>query len=161
MKGLKADLKIQQYVSKSLIFAIGTSYDAIWRDFSKRLRKENCGFLHAVILISLVFEEDRGQAVTPSQLAQTFKTSRGNISHCISYLEKKQFLRRALDPQDARSYRLTLTPPGRRTAMRLVKVIDDLEGFFESKFGASEILSAVALISGFERAYRERLAGSS
>jgi DNA-binding MarR family transcriptional regulator len=150
-------MKIRQYVGKSLLFALGSGYEKIWRGFSSSLRKEEVNFLQAVILISMLFEEESEKPVTPSSLADALRTSRGNISHCISALEKGNFLKRAFDPKDARRYQLTLRPEGRRTALRLMKIIDQTESFFEKKFGEKSVQDTIDSISAFEKAYSESL----
>jgi hypothetical protein len=59
-------MKIRQYVRKSLLFAIGSSYEKIWREFNSSLGKEDVNFLQSVILISMLFDE---QAVETSVTA--------------------------------------------------------------------------------------------
>jgi DNA-binding MarR family transcriptional regulator len=149
-------MKIRQYVRKSLLFAICTSYEKIWRDFNASLRKEQINFLQAVILISMMFEEQNKKVVTPSALADALRTSRGNVSHCISALEKRGFLKRSFDPDDARRYRLLIKPDGRKTALRLMKVIDQTENFFEKRFGEKHVQDTIDSISAFEKAYTSR-----
>ncbi len=138
-------MKIQKYVEKSLLFAIGTSYDAIWRNLNTQLKKEECNFLQAMILISLFFEES--ETVTPSRLADTFYTSRGNLSHCVTYLEKRGWVKRQLDEKDARSYQVILKPEGRKVATRLIKVIDRIEDFFEDSFGKQPLSSTITSLA--------------
>src|SRR5215210_7360580 len=121
-------MKIQQYINSSLILAIGSNYDTVWRDLNAQLKQEHCNLLQAVILISIFFEQS--ERVTPSELAAIFRTTRGNVSHCISHLERRGFLKRVLDQQDARSYRLVIRPEGKKTAVRLIKIIHDLENHF-------------------------------
>jgi len=146
-------MKIRQYVGKSLLFAICSSYEKIWREFNTTLRKEEVNFLQAVILISMMLEERSEKAITPSSLATVLRTSRGNISHCITALDKRGFLKRAFDPSDARRYRLVLKPEGRRAALRLMKTIDQTESFFEKKFGEKNVQDTIDSISAFEEAY--------
>lgn len=146
-------MKIRQYVRNSLLFAIGSSYEKIWRGFNSSLRKEEVNFLQAVILISMMLEEPGEKALTPSSLADALRTSRGNISHCVSALEKRGFLKRALAPEDARRYRLVLKPEGRRAALRLMKIIDHTENFFEKRFGEKGVQNTIDSMSAFERAY--------
>jgi DNA-binding MarR family transcriptional regulator len=146
-------MEIEKFVQNSLLLAIGSSYDTILRDLNFRLREENCNLLQALILISLFFEKE--EPVSPSKLAETLGTTRGNISHGISHLEKHRLLRRKLNDKDARSYLLVLRPEGRRLAVRLIKTIDSVENYFERKFGAQEVRSTVQKIARFRAAYTE------
>lgn len=146
-------MKIKNYVQNSLLLAIGTSYDTVWRDLNYKLRAESCNFLQAVILISIFFE-DSG-AVTPSALAEIFHTTRGNVSHCISHLEKQGWIKRQLDDNDARSYRLVLKAEGKKTATRLIKIIDGIESFFEEDLGKQNVQDAIKTLWKVEESYHK------
>ena len=146
-------LKINQYVEKSLLFAIGSSYATIWRKLNVQLKSEQCNLLQAVILISVFFE--KSSQVTPSMLARSFHTSPGNVSHCISHLEKKGFLKRSLSEYDARSYELHIKPEGKKVAVRLIKMIDECEQFFECHTGKQKLAQMVDQLYEIETAYRQ------
>jgi DNA-binding MarR family transcriptional regulator len=148
-------MKIEQYVKKSLLFAIGSSYNRIWRELNLRLQEQKLNILQAMILISLFFEDP--EAVNPSSLAESLLATRGNISHCLSKLEKRGFVRRTLSMKDARSYQITLKPEGKRQALRLIKLMDGLEGLFEKRFGRDHVLATVQRLRSYEVAHRETL----
>jgi DNA-binding MarR family transcriptional regulator len=101
------------------------------------LLADDLGFLESLVLAALFFEAPR--PVKPSQLAETFATTRGNLSHCVSSLEAKGLLQRKIDPQDARAYLLTLKPAGKRTALRVIAALDRLQKDFESEIGKSAL----------------------
>ncbi|MFZ1087488.1 MAG: MarR family transcriptional regulator [Terracidiphilus sp.] len=94
---------------------------------------DNLGFLEGLVLAALFFEAEK--AVKPSQLAETFCTTRGNISHCVSSLEAKGLLLRKTDPSDARAYQLTLKPLGKKCAVRVIGAFDKLQREFELEIG--------------------------
>jgi DNA-binding MarR family transcriptional regulator len=85
----------------------------------------------------MFFEATR--PVKPSQLAETFGTTRGNVSHCVSSLEAKGLLQRKIDPEDARAYQLTLKPQGRKSAVRVIGVFDKLQREFEREIGKTAL----------------------
>ncbi|MGA9062147.1 MAG: MarR family transcriptional regulator [Terracidiphilus sp.] len=101
------------------------------------LDADRLGFLEALVLAALFFEAPR--QVKPSQLAETFATTRGNLSHCISSLEAKGLLLRKIDPQDARAYLLTLRPQGKRCALRVIAALDRLQRDFETEIGKTAL----------------------
>jgi DNA-binding MarR family transcriptional regulator len=146
------EMQIQEYVGRSLLFAIAKSYDEIWRDFNSRLRREHCNFLEAMILISLFFEP-QGRA-RPSKLASVFGTSRANLSHGITRLEKLGLLQRALVAGDARGYELRLKPEGKKVALRLIDSIDRLEKHFETEIGSKEVERTIVQISALPDIYK-------
>lgn len=112
---------------------------------ARALAEDKLSFLEGLTLAALFFEMPR--AVKPSQLAETFGTTRGNVSHCLSSLEAKGLLQRKIDPEDARVFLLALKPQGKRTALRVIAALDKLQKEFESEIGKTalgEMLRALA-----------------
>lgn len=108
------------------------------------LADDDLSFLEGLVLAALFFEAP--QPVKPSQLAETFGTTRGNVSHCLSSLEAKGHLQRKIDPEDARVFLLALKPQGKRTAVRVIGAFDRLQKGFESEIGKmalSEMLKSI------------------
>jgi DNA-binding MarR family transcriptional regulator len=111
---------------------------------TRLLEADDLNFLEALILSALFFESPT--AVKPSHLAETFGTTRGNVSHCISSLEAKNLVQRKIDPEDARAYHLTLKPQGRKTAVRVIGALDKLQRAFEHKVGKEALQSALRVL---------------
>ena len=105
------------------------------------LAPDRLSFLEGLTLAALFFESPR--PVKPSQLAETFATTRGNVSHCISSLEARGLLKRRIDPEDARAYQLTLRPQGRRAALRVIAELDKLQKVFENEVGKAALTAAL------------------
>ncbi|HEX8711714.1 MAG TPA: MarR family winged helix-turn-helix transcriptional regulator [Terracidiphilus sp.] len=108
------------------------------------LAGDNLGFLESLVLAGLFFEAPR--QVKPSELAATFATTRGSISHCISSLEAKGLVQRKIDPEDARAYLLTLRPQGRRCALRVIAALDRLQKGFEDEVGKAELAEMIRTV---------------
>ena len=98
---------------------------------------DGLNFLEGLILAAMFFEAPR--LIKPSQLAETFSTTRGNISHCISSLEAKGLLQRKIDPEDARAYLLNLKPQGKKCALRVIGAFDRLQHEFEKEIGKAAL----------------------
>jgi DNA-binding MarR family transcriptional regulator len=111
---------------------------------TRLLEADGLNFVEALILSTLFFESPA--AVKPSQLAEAFGTTRGNVSHCISSLEAKGFVQRKIDPEDARAYHLALKPPGRRTAVRVIGALDKVQREFENQVGKEKLQAALLVI---------------
>ena len=108
------------------------------------LATDGLSFLEGLVLAAMFFEVP--SPVKPSQLADTFGTTRGNVSHCISSLEAKGLLQRKIDPEDARAYQLTLKPHGKKCALRVISAFDKLQKEFEDEVGEtvlSDMLKAI------------------
>ena len=72
------------------------------------LRDDKLSFLEGLTLATVFFESPK--SIRPSQLAEAFGTTRGNVSHCVSSLEAKGLLQRRIDQEDARAFQLALKP---------------------------------------------------
>jgi len=108
------------------------------------LAPDELSFLEGLTLAAIFFEAPH--PIKPSQLAETFGTTRGKVSHCVSSLEAKGLLQRKIDPADARAYLLTLRPQGKRCALRVIGAFDKLQKGFEEEIGKAalgEMLKAI------------------
>jgi DNA-binding MarR family transcriptional regulator len=112
------------------------------------LREEGVTFFEALVLAAIFFEKKGG--IQPSQLAETFQTSRGNVSHCISSLEAKGLVWRKIDAEDARALRLVLQPAGRKRAVRVVGILDRMQRHFEETVGVGKLESMVRQVGVIE-----------
>jgi DNA-binding MarR family transcriptional regulator len=138
-------MRIETFLKESPMFCIALTarrFDALT---ARLLEADDLNFLEALILATLFFESPT--AVKPSHLAETFATTRGNVSHCISSLEAKNLVQRKIDPDDARAYHLTLKPQGRKTAIRVIGALDKLQRGFEQKVGKASLQSALRIIA--------------
>ncbi len=138
-------MRINAFLHESPMFAVSRAARRFEALAGQALAGDDLSFLEGLVLAALFFEAPR--QVKPSQLAETFGTTRGNISHCLSSLEAKGLLQRRIDPEDARSYLLSLKPQGKRAALRVIAAFDRLQKEFESEIGKAalgEMLRALA-----------------
>ncbi|MDW5266340.1 MULTISPECIES: MarR family winged helix-turn-helix transcriptional regulator [Acidobacteriaceae] len=122
-------MRIEPFLKQSPIFQITRSARRLDALLTRILRKEEVTFLEALVLAAIFFEKKRG--IKPSELAETFETTRGNVSHCISSLEARGLVRRRVDPEDSRAFQLTLQPAGRKRAARVVGILDQMQNRYE------------------------------
>jgi len=141
-------MRIDAFLQESPMFAVNRAARRFESLAAKALAPDGLGFLEGLVLAALFFDEP-GRA-TPSQLAETFGTTRGNLSHCISSLEAKGLLQRTIDPADARSFLLALKPQGKRSAMRVIRAFDKLQAGFEKEVGKSALQETLAVIRKLE-----------
>lgn len=115
---------------------------------SKAFSVDDLGFTEGLVLAATFFESPR--PIRPSQLAQAFGTTRGNVSHAISSLEAKGLVHRRIDPSDARGYLLSLKPPGKKCALRVIGAFDAMQRTFEQKVGRTSLTHALDVIRAIE-----------
>lgn len=130
-------MRIDAFLHQSPMFAVNRAARRFESLAARALAADDLGFLEGLVLAALFFEAPR--VVKPSQLADTFSTTRGNISHCVTSLEAKGLLQRRIDPDDARAYLLTLKPHGKKCAMRVIGTFDKLQKEFENEIGKTAL----------------------
>jgi DNA-binding MarR family transcriptional regulator len=126
-------MRIEAFLKESPLFAVTSAARRLEGLTAQVLEDDNLSFLEALILAAIFFEAP--DPVRPSSLAESFGTTRGNVSHCVSSLEAKDLLLRKIDPDDGRAYRLTLKPQGNKTAVRVIGAFDRLQRAFERDAG--------------------------
>jgi DNA-binding MarR family transcriptional regulator len=137
-------MRIDAFLRESPMFAVNRTARRFESLTAQVLASDGLGFLEGLVLAAMFFEAPR--SVKPSQLAETFGTTRGNVSHCISSLEAMGFLLRKIDQEDARAYQLTLKPQGKKCALRVIGAFDRLQKEFEREIGKtalSDMLKAI------------------
>lgn len=144
-------MRVQAFLRESPLFAVTSTARRLETLTGRILEEDNLSFLEALILAAVFFEAPR--PVRPSSLADTFGTTRGNVSHCVSSLESKDLLQRKIDPGDARAYRLTLKPPGRKAAVRVIGALDRLQRLFEHKTGKASLREMLTVLQTIEVAF--------
>ena len=126
-------MRIEAFLGESPLFAVTSAARRFEILTARILDEDELSFLEALVLAAIFFEAPR--PVRPSALAETFGTTRSNLSHCVSALEAKGHLQRKIDPDDARAYWLTLKPHGKKTAVRVIGAFDRLQRAFERDVG--------------------------
>lgn len=130
-------MRIDAFLQESPMFAVARAARQFEALSSRILAADDLNFLEGLVLAALFFEAPR--SVKPSQLAETFGTTRGNISHCVSSLEARGYLQRKIDPEDARAYLLSLLPQGKKCALRVIAAFDGLQKEFEKETGKAAL----------------------
>ncbi len=130
-------MRINAFLHESPMFAVTRAarrFDAL---AGRALAADELSFLEGLVLAAIFFETPK--PVKPSHLAETFGTTRGTVSHCVSSLEARGHLQRRIDPEDARAYQLSLKPQGKRCALRVIAAFDRLQKEFEGEIGKAEL----------------------
>jgi DNA-binding MarR family transcriptional regulator len=130
-------MRISAFLKESPMFAVSRAARRFEGLATRALQADDLSFLEGLVLAALFFEAP--VQVKPSQLAETFGTTRGSVSHCISSLEAKGLLQRRIDPEDARAYQLALKTGGKKCALRVIAIFDNLQREFEFEIGKSAL----------------------
>lgn len=144
-------MRIEAFLRESPLFAVTSTARRFEALTTRLLEEDELSFLEALVVAAIFFEAPK--AVRPSSLAETFGTTRGNISHCLSSLEAKGLVQRRIDLEDARAYRLTLRPPGKKAAVRVIGAFDRLQRVFEQGAGKGALREMIAMLRQVEEVF--------
>jgi DNA-binding MarR family transcriptional regulator len=114
-------MRIDAFLRQSPIVQTSRAARKMEASLNLVLQEEGVSVFEALMLAAIFFEK-RGE-IKPSALAESFETTRGNVSHCISSLEAKGLVARQIDPNDARAVQLLLKPQGRRRVVRVMGIL--------------------------------------
>ena len=151
-------MRIDVFLRESPMFAVTRAARRFEALSAESLAGDKLSFLEGLLLAAIFFEAPR--PVRPSQLADAFATTRGNVSHCVSTLEAKGLLHRRIDPGDARAYQLTLSSQGKRCALRAIAALDRLQQAFEEEIGKAMLRETVRNIRKMEVLFSRRAVAS-
>ncbi len=141
-------MRIEAFLRESPMFTVKRAAQHFDTAAAKAFAADGLGFMEGLVLAAIFFEAPR--PITPSRLAHTFATTRGNISHAISSLEAKGFVQRKIHPSDARAYLLELKPSGKKCALRVIAAFDKMQHRFEKEVGRTALTNALAVIRALE-----------
>lgn len=147
-------MRIDAFLQQSPMFAVSRAARRFTAQAAEILAADDLNLMEGLVLAAIFFEEP--QPIKPSALAETFETTRGNISHCVSSLEARGLVQRKIDPEDARAFRLGLKPQGRRCALRVIGAFDRLQRRYEEEIGKSKLSEALAVLRRLEGLPMER-----
>lgn len=141
-------MRIEAFLRESPMFTVKRAarhFDAV---AAKAFAADDLGFMEGLVLAAIFFESHH--PIKPSHLAETFATTRGNISHAVSSLEAKGFVQRKIDSADARGYLLALKPSGKKCALRVIAAFDKMQRQFEQEVGRTALANALEVIRALE-----------
>jgi DNA-binding MarR family transcriptional regulator len=145
---LELEMRIETFLQQSPVFQVSRMARRVEVSLNQVLEDEGVRMFEALMLAAIFFEEKGG--IRPSDLAETFQTTRGNVSHSVSSLEAKGLVRRQIDEEDARSFRLVLQPLGRRRAARVAGIFDRMQTHFEEKMGVAKLTAMLEQMRAVE-----------
>jgi MarR family transcriptional regulator, organic hydroperoxide resistance regulator len=89
----------------------------------------------------------RRSSITPSELASALHLDRGTITGILSRLERSRLVSRDRNPEDARSFHLTLTAKGRAINVRRGSTIESAVRRALSRVPSRDVVAARRLLA--------------
>ena len=91
-----------------------------------------------------------GRSRNVRELAEDTGTRATTLTGVLDRLERRGYLTRELDPADRRSFRLTLTAPGRAAARKVRAAVTDLEADALAGVSARQLAGYHAVVSALQ-----------
>ena len=135
-------MRIESFLKQSPIFQANRMARRMDAALAEVLKEEELSVFEALLLAAIFLEKNGSKkrgGIKPSELAEAFQTTRGNVSHCISSLEAKGLVQRRIDPDDARAVQLVLRPQGKKRAVRVVGILDRMQRRIEEGIGVAKL----------------------
>jgi DNA-binding MarR family transcriptional regulator len=108
-------------------------WEAVQRHMLARLHEHGFDDLDAAHLI--VFQYPGPQGARPSDLAARLRISKQALNYLLGQLERLDYLKRELDPDDLRSKRLVLTRRGTSAVHVIRDAVAELEKSWAQRIG--------------------------
>jgi DNA-binding MarR family transcriptional regulator len=137
-------MKIDKFMASSPAFAVLRVARLLETSISGALKDFQLNSTQAGVLLSLFFEQ---RHVRPGELHRALDVTPSNLSHAVTALERKRWLRRNPILGDARGYGLELTERGKRVTASLVRYFDRMQALTERRLTEH---GAARLVTGLE-----------
>ena len=111
-------------------------WEAVQERMLKRLHARGFADFDASYLIVFQFPGPQGER--PSELAARLRISKQALNHLLGQLERRGYLKRRPDPDDARSKRITLTPRGTKAIGVIREAVAEMEDSWAQRLGAKK-----------------------
>lgn len=136
-------LKIEKFFNESASIALISNGIRLQRMLNTSLGEFDVNLNQALILLTIFFEPEK--VIRSHQLQNIIPTTKGNISHCTSFLEQKNFIIRSSIANDLRGFEFALSPKGQKVSINLVKFFNDIESKTDSQFSAQKLKDFITI----------------
>lgn len=122
----KDDYSISRWIS--ILYRYGQGF------ISRRVEKYNLGSGHYVFLIALYNNE----GISQKQMAEYLKIDKSSTAKAVRQLEKEGYIKREIDNNDKRAYKIYLTEKALDIKSELYRVIQEWEALLLSDLSPQE-----------------------
>ena len=130
-------LKIEKFFYESAPIALITNGIRLQRTLNASLREFDVSLNQALILLAIFFEPQK--VIRSHELLKVIPTTKGNISHCTSFLEQKKLLLRHSISNDLRGFEFTLSSKGLKLCIHLIKFFNNIENKVDDQFSSQKL----------------------
>lgn len=144
-------MRIEKFLKSSPTFAAIFAAQFISKQISVKLKEHDLTYLQALVLVAIFFESS--QESRPSCLAKTLRMTKGNVSHCVSYLQEQGLIQYKHLRADKRGSAVGITARGKSLVVKLIKYFDEMQRKTEDTFSVPGTKKMMAQLETLEKLY--------
>ncbi len=129
--------KLEKFIKESATISMISNGMRLQKKLNQGLLEFNINHNQALILLAIFFEPEK--CIRSNVLAAVIPSTKGNISHCTSFLEKSRLIDRKNVSGDLRGFEFHLTSKGLKLCPLLVRFFDQIETETDRKLTAAEL----------------------
>lgn len=135
--------KLQKFITESATISLISNGMRLQKEMNLGLKEFDLNLNQALILLAIFFEPEK--TIRFNELSGIIPTTKGNISHCTSFLEERKFICREMVDNDLRGYAYSLTAKGNKLSLSLIKFFDAIENNCDNKFSQAKIKEFIGM----------------
>lgn len=129
--------KLTKFITESATISLISNGMRLQKELNRGLLDFGVNLNQALILLAVFFEPEK--TIRFNELSGIIPTTKGNISHCTSFLEENKLIARKNVDNDLRGYSYSLTAKGNKLAISLIKFFDTIENNSDKKYSQVKI----------------------
>lgn len=145
-------MRIEKFLKSSPTCAAIFTAQFISKRISIKLKSFGLTYLQALVLVAIFFEPS--QEARPNGLATTLRMTKGNVSHCISFLQAAGLIQYNSIKNDKRGSAVNLTARGKSLVVKLIKYFDEMQSKTEDSFSVAGTKKMMTDFEKLERLYQ-------
>ncbi len=134
--------RLEKFIKESATISVIYNGMRLQKELNQGLLEFNLNLNQALILLAIFFEPEK--CIRSNDLVAVIPTTKGNISHCTSFLEENKLISRKNVPGDLRGFEFHLTSKAQKLCPLLVKFFDQIEAGVDKKFTVAELKEFIA-----------------
>ncbi|AUN97084.1 MarR family transcriptional regulator [Bacteriovorax stolpii] len=135
--------KLDKFINESATISLISNGMRLQKELNLGLKDFGLNLNQSLILLAIFFEPEK--TIRFNDLSEIIPTTKGNISHCTSFLEENKFITRQMVDNDLRGYSYSLTPKGSKLCLSLIKFFDAIENNCDKKFSQAKIKDFIGM----------------
>nr|BDT27116.1 MarR family winged helix-turn-helix transcriptional regulator [Bacteriovorax sp. HI3] len=135
--------KLDKFITESATISLISNGMRLQKELNLALKDFGLNLNQSLILLAIFFEPEK--TIRFNELSEIIPTTKGNISHCTSFLEEKKLITRQLVDNDLRGYSYSLTAKGSKLSLSLIKFFDGIENDCDKKFSQTKIKDFIGM----------------